>query len=258
MAELNAFSKNQLNGNIYPLSYTVALKYDIDILYFTAASVEDAYDFIRDKLNDYLYIFDVGHYMVKDGIYLTLKEILENDKIDADHIYEDDIIAIRKEKFRKFLKFPQYSFKMFDHDRLMTDEGFYDIYKPAVDRLKNLDVFMDIGSRMPKYFINCRDNSLLYCETADRSLKFELLKKMLRDYLRAFLDKKNETGRDIAPPPQEFVEELFDKWDKITIREDSTGLKNNNITASVFDVENRETGILTYKTDKKEWLIKEA
>jgi hypothetical protein len=257
MLKPSTFSTSRLNNDIYPLEYSLKIKYDINVLYFTVAGVEDAYKLIRDKVNAYLYIFDVSHYMEKDGIYLTLREILENEKIDADGLYEDDIIAIKKEKFAKFLKFPQYNLKMFDYDRVMSNEEFYGFYKAADERLKNLDVFMDVKNKLPKYFINCHDNSLLYCETRDPDLKYELLKKMLHDYLETYLDKNHKQKPDISMPPQEFVYELFDKRGKLVIREKTTSLKNNSVEALVFDDEEKETGTLTYKIDKKEWTIKE-
>jgi hypothetical protein len=257
MAGQSTFSINRLNNDIYPLEYSLKIKYDINVLYFTVASVEDVYKLIRDKVNAYLYIFDVSHYMEKDGIYLTLKEILENEKIDADCIYEDDIIAVKKEKFRKFFSFPQYNFRMFDYDRVMSSDEFYGFYRAADDRLKNLDVFMDVKNKLPKYFISCHDDSLLYCETRDIDLKYELLKKMLHDYLETFLDKNHKLNPDISMPPQEFVNELFNKRGKLIIRENGTSLKNNSVEALVFDDEEKETGTLTYKIDKKEWAIKE-
>jgi hypothetical protein len=284
MPEPSTFSINRLNNDIYPLEYSLKIKYDINVLYFTVASVEDVYKLIRDKVNAYLYIFDVSHYMEKDGIYLTLKEILEKEKIDAEciyddlrprgaignqspinlsakryasaYLYEDDIIVIKKEKFRKFLRFPQYNFKMFDYDRVMSNDEFYGFYKAADDRLKNLDVFMDVKNRLPKYFISCHDNSLLYCETRDIDLKYELLKKMLHDYLETFLAKNHKRSPGISMPPQELVNELFDKWAKLTIREEGTSLKNKSIDALAFDVENNEAGTLTYNIDKKEWAMK--
>ena len=79
---------------------------------------------------------------------------------------------------------------------------------------------------------------------------------MLHDYLEAYLDKNHKINPGISMPPQEFVNELFDKWDKLTIREEGTSFKNNNIDASLFDSENKEAGKLTYKIDKKEWVIK--
>lgn len=256
MLNPSTFSINRLNDNIYPLTYSVKTKYDINVLYFTVAGVEDAYKLMRDKVNAYLYVFDVGHYMEKDGIYLTLKEILENEKIEADHIYEDDIIALKKEKFRKFLKFPQHDFKMFDHDRVMNDDEFAEFYKAADERLKNLDIFMDVKNKMPKYFISCHDNSLLYCETRDIELKDELLKKMLHDYFEAYLDKDHKINPGISMPPQEFVNELFDRWGKLTIREEGTSLKSAGIEALIFDDEDKEAGTLIYKIDRKEWAIK--
>ena len=122
MPEQSTFSISRLNNDIYPLEYSLKIKYDINVLYFTVASVEDTYKLIRDKVYAYLYIFDVSHYMEKGGIYLTLKEILENEKIEAEFIYEDDIIVIKKEKFRKFMSFPQYNFRMFDYDRVISQD----------------------------------------------------------------------------------------------------------------------------------------
>jgi hypothetical protein len=253
MPEPSTFSKSRLNNDIYPLEYSLKIKYDINALYFTVASVEDVYKLIRDKVNAYLYIFSVSHYMEKDGIYLTLKEILEYGKIEAECIYEDDIIAIKKEKFRKFLDFPQYNFRMFDHERVMSNDEFYGFYKPAADRLKNFDVFLDEKNRLPKYFISCHDNSLLYCETRDIELKNELLKKMLHDYFEAFLDKNHRMKPDILMPPQELVNELFDKRGRLVMREKDTSLKNNRVEVLMFDYENKEAGILAYKLDRKEW-----
>lgn len=256
MADQTTFSKSRLNGRIYPLTYSVRTKYDVNALFFTVAGVEDVYGFIRDKLNAYLYIFDVGHHMEQGGIYLTLREILENMKIEPDHVYEDDIIAVKKEKFGKFLKFPQHDLKMFDHDRLMEDDEFAAFYRQADARLKDLDVFLNVKSRLPGYFINCHDNSLMYCETRDLDLKGELLRKMLHDYFAAYLDKNHKISPDISVPDKAFADELFDKWDKLAIREEATRLKNNEVDAAVFDGENKEGGTLVYKIDKKEWSIK--
>ena len=256
MPEPSTFSINRLNDSIFPLTYSVKTKYDINVLYFTVASVEDVYKLIRDRANAYLYIFDVGHYMEKDGIYLTLKEILENSRIEADHIYEDDIIAIKKEKFGKFLKFPQYDFRMFDYDRLMNDDEFAGFFRPATERLKDLDVFMDIKNNLPKYFINCHDNSLLYCETRDMDLKSELLKTMMHDYFEAYLNKNHKTNPAISLPQKEFVDDLFGRWDKIIMRETGTSMNNKSINAVIYDAENKEAGTVTYKIDKQEWIIK--
>jgi hypothetical protein len=253
----NTFSKNSLLNNIYPLTYTVKTEYDVDILYFTVVSLNELYPLIRDRANGYLYILNVEHYMVKDGIYITLREILENNRVKPGFVYEDDIAVIRKEDFGKFLAFPQRGFEMFDHDRIMDEIEFAGFHKTASGRLKALYSFMDVKSRLPKYYINCHDDSLLYCETRDIDLKFELLKLMLHGFFEAYVDKNHKTDQGILNVPQELAEEMISKWSKLTLREEGTKFKDSNISSLIFDAENKEAGMVVYKVDKKEWVIKD-
>jgi hypothetical protein len=253
----NTFSKNSLLNNIYPLTYNVKTDYDVDILYFTVVSLDDLYTLIRDRANGYLYILNVEHDMVKDGLYITLKEILENNRVKPGFVYEDDIAVIKKEDFGKFLTFPQHGFEMFDHERIMDENEFGQFHKTASGRLENYGPFIGIRNRLPKYYIRCHDDSLLYCETRDIDLKYELLKLMLHDFFEAYINKNHKTDPDILNVPQELAEEMFSKWKKLTLREEGTKLKDGNISSLIFDAEDRESGMLVYKVDKKEWVIKD-
>lgn len=256
MPEPTTFSIQRLNDRIYPLTYSVKTNYDVNVLYFTVASVEDAYQFMRDRARAYLYIFDVGHNMARDDIYLTLREILENDKIEAAHIYEDDIIVIEKEKFGKFLNFPHRDFKMFDYDAVMDDDEFAGFFGAATGRRKNFDVFMEIKNNRSGYYMDCHDDSLLYCESRDMGLKTELLRKMLRDYFEAYLEKNHKLTPVISLPPAEFVDGLFEGFEKLAIREEDTGLRDKSVDAVFYGADDRRAGIITYRIDKGEWVIK--
>src|SRR6056297_190178 len=227
MKKKNAFFINRLNDNIYPLTYSVKVKKDADILYFTVASLEDIYSLIRDRLNAYLYIFDVGHYMEKDGIYLTLKEIAEKNNVAPDFIYEDDIIAIKKEKFKKLMNFPQRDFEMFDCGRIMEEGEFKGFFGPAKERVKNEGVFIEAENAGCNYYVKCHDNAMLYCETKDFGLKNELLKTMLHDYFEAYLEKNYNGNFDIIMPPREIIDKLFETWNELKIREENTLFRNN-------------------------------